>query len=148
MFPTNKCLSRCRVVDSDLCSKCDLVSDTIQHCLWQCQLVVPLVDKILNFLNQQCQIQETISIEKYLFGFSKHAALNQILLELKKMIFYSWDPAIQIDLFLDIFVSKIRKLMIMEKHISITFKSLDRYSAKWEKYKNIYDFNGPNVQVI
>ena len=64
------------------------------------------------------------------------------------MTFYSWDPAIQIDLFFDFFVSKIRKLMIMEKHISITFKSLDQYSAKWEKYKIIHYFNGPNVQVI
>ena len=83
ILPTNQYLSRYRVVDSDLCSKCDAVSDTIKHCLWQCQLVVPFVDKILNFLNQQCQIQEIISIEKYLFGFSKNAALNQILLELK-----------------------------------------------------------------
>ena len=64
------------------------------------------------------------------------------------MIFYSWDPTIQINLFFDIFISKIRKLMIMEKHISTKSKSLDQYSAKWENYKNIYDFNGPDVQII
>ena len=104
ILPTKQYLSRYRVVDSDLCIRCnDAVSDTIQHCLWECQLVVPFVDKIVNFLNQQCQIQETISIEKYLFGFSKNAALNQILLELKKMIFYTWDPAIQINIIFDIF---------------------------------------------
>ena len=38
--------------------------------------------------------------------------------------------------------------MIVEKHISIASKSLDQYSAKWENYKYIYDFNGPDVQVI
>ena len=63
------------------------------------------------------------------------------------MIFYSWDPTIQINLFFDIFISKIRKLMIMEKYMNINSKSLDQYSAKWENYKCIYDFNGPDVQI-
>ena len=63
------------------------------------------------------------------------------------MIFYTWDPAIPINLIFDIFISKIRKLMIMEKYMNINSKSLDQYSAKWEKYKCIYDFNGPDVQI-
>ena len=86
-----------------------------------------------------------ISIEKYLFGFQKNAALNQILLELKKLIFYTWDPAMQVQTFLNIFISKIRKLMILEKQINV--KSLDQYSEKWNNFKDIYDFNGPDIQI-
>ena len=63
------------------------------------------------------------------------------------MIFYTWGLNLQINQFFDIFISKIRKLMIMEKHIYISSKSLDQYSAKWENYKNIHDFNGPDVQI-
>ena len=122
--------------------------DTIQHRLMQCQLLVPFVDKIFNFLNQQCLIQETITIKSYLFGFSKSPALNQILLELKKMIFYTWDPAMQVNTFFDIFSSKIRKLMIIEKQINLSTESLDQYSEKWKNFKNIYDFNGPDSQIF
>ena len=148
ILATNQYLSRYRVVDSDLCSKCDAMPDTIQHCLMQCQLLVPFVDKIFNFLNQQCLIQETITIKSYLFGFSKSPALNQILLELKKLIFYTWDPAMQVNSFFTIFISKIRKLMIIEKQINLSNKRFDQYSKKWEKFKNIYDFNGPDIQLF
>ena len=114
----------------------------------QCQLLVPFVDKIFNFLNQQCQIDETISIKRYLFGFLKNTALNQILLELKKLIFYTGDPAMQVDSFFTLFVSKIRKVMIIERQVKLSTKSLDQYSEKWEKFKDIYDFNGPDLQII
>ena len=49
ILPTNVYLSRYRVVDSNLCSKCDAMPDTIQHCLMQCQLLVPFVDKNFQF---------------------------------------------------------------------------------------------------
>ena len=148
ILPTNVYLSRYRVVDSDLCSKCDAMPDTIQHRLMQCQLLVPFVDKIFNFLNHQCQIEEPITIKNYLFGLLKNPALNQSLLELKKLIFYTWDPAMQVNTFFDIFIAKIRKLMIIEKHIDLSNKSPDQYSEKWDKFKNIYDFNGPDIQIF
>ena len=47
--------------------------------------------------------------------------------------------------FLNIFISKIRKLMILEKQINL--KSLDQYSEKWDNFKNIYDFNRPDIQI-
>ena len=148
ILPTNVYLSRYRVVDSDLCSKCDAMPDTIQHRLMQCQLLVPFVDKIFNFLNHQCQIEEPITIKNYFFGLLKNPALNQSLLELKKLIFYTWDPAMQVNTFFDIFITKIRKLMIIEKHIHLSNKSPDQYSEKWDKFKNIYDFNGPDIQIF
>ena len=148
ILPTNVYLSRYRVVDSDQCCKCDAMPDTIQHCLMQCQLLVPFVDKIFDFLNQQCKIEVTITTKSYLFGFFQNTALNQILLELKKLIFYTWDPAMQVNSFFKIFTSKIRKLMIIEKNIYLSTKSFDQYTKKWEKFKNIYDFNGPDLQLF
>ena len=51
----------------------------------------------------------------------------------------------QVQTFLNIFISKIRKLMILEKQINL--KSLDQYSDKWNDFKDIYDFNGPDIQI-
>ena len=92
-------------------------------------------------------MEETITLKTYLFGVSNQIALNQILIELKKMFFYSWDPTMQINDFFNIFISKIRKLMIIEKQLIISTKGLDQYIAKWDKFKNIYDFNGPDIQI-
>ena len=37
--------------------------------------------------------------------------------------------------------------MIIEKQLKLSTKSLDQYSKKWEKFKDIYDFNGPDIQI-
>ena len=47
-----------------------------------------------------------------MFGFRDNPALNQILLELKKEIFYSFDPNVDVTAFFESFVDKIRKLII------------------------------------
>ena len=146
ILPTNKYLCQYRVLESNLCCKCNAMSDTVLHRLWQCQLLQPYRDKIFNFLSQKCQIQETISIKKYLFGFSNNSGLNHALLELKKLIFYSWNPNIRLNLFLDLFTVTVRKLIIKEKQSINSVKSYDQLKSKWENFKEIYDFNGPDAQ--
>ena len=146
ILPTNKYLCQYRVLESNLCCKCNAMSDTVVHRLWQCQLLQPYRDKIFDFLSQKCQIQETISIKKYLFGFSNNLGLNHALLELKKLIFYSWNPNIRLNLFLDLFTVTVRKLIIKEKQSINSVKSYDQLKSKWENFKEIYDFNGPDPQ--
>ena len=96
-------------------------------------------------LIQYCP-RETISIKKYLFGFSNNLGLNHALLELKKLIFYSWNPNIRLNLFLDLFTVTVRKLIIKEKQSINSVKSYDQLKSKWENFKEIYDFNGPDPQ--
>ena len=101
ILPTNQYLARYRIRDSNICEKCQISADTILHRLWQCQLVVPFVAKILNFLKEHCKIKENIDSLHYIFGFENNPALNHILLELKKDIFYNWDNEVTLDNFLD-----------------------------------------------
>ena len=146
ILPTNKYLHQYRVKETNLCCKCNIMPDTVLHRLWQCQALVPFRDKIFVFLNQKCQIQETISVTKYLFGFSQNSGLNHVLLELKKLIFYSWDPNVQLNSFLDLFIVTIRKLIIKEKQFLVSEKLNNQFRSKWDKFKEIYDFNGPDLQ--
>ena len=148
ILPTNKYLNQYRIIESELCTKCAVRSDTVLHRLWQCQLLVPYRDKIITFLTQQCQIQENISLKAYMFGFSKNQGLNHTLLELKKLIFYTWEPNIQIDALLDLFIDKIRKLIIKEKQCVVSSKLYEQFHTKWENFKIIYDLNGPDLQIF
>ena len=52
ILPTNKYLHQYRVVEANLCCKCNIMPDTVLHRLWQCQALVPFRDKIFVFLNQ------------------------------------------------------------------------------------------------
>jgi len=86
ILPTNQYLARYRIRDSNICEKCYLSVDTIFHCLWQCQLVVPFVDRISDFLRIQCNFQENIDSLQYFFGFKNFRKKNlpQILFSQKK----------------------------------------------------------------
>ena len=122
--------------------------DTIFHCLWQCQLVVPFVAKIFIFLKDQCNIQENIGSLQYIFGFKDNSALNHILLELKKELFYNWDISVDLNLFLGRFVAKIRKIMIIEKGCIKSDTTFDQYVKKWDAFLEIYDFRGPDPNIV
>ena len=144
ILPTNQYLARYRVRDTDICEKCNFSTDTILHNLWQCQLVVPYVAKILNFLTEKCNLQENISCVQFICGVKNNAALNHILIELKKELFYNWDSEVSLERFLEKFEAKVRKKMILEKNCINSNQMFDQYSKKWENFIYIYDFRGPD----
>ena len=122
--------------------------DTILHCLWQCQNVVPFVDRISDFLKIQCNFQGNIDSLQYFFGFKNNIAVNHIVLELKKELFYNWDSNVDVGIFLERFVAKIRKIMIIEKQCIKTDKMFNQYSKKWDEFSVIYDFRGPDPSIF
>ena len=146
-LPTNQYLARYRIRDSDICDKCQVSPDTILHCIWQCQRVVPFVVKITDFLKQQCNLHENIECIQYIFGFKNNPALNQIMIELKKELFYNWDNYADLDMFLERFVAKVQKIMIIEKKCIKSEENFQLYCNKWEKFEDIYDFRGPDPSI-
>ena len=87
ILPTNQYLARYKIRDTNICDRCHTSVHTILHCLWQCQLVVPYVAKILDFLTEKCNLQENIGCAQFMCGVKNNAALNHILIELKKDCF-------------------------------------------------------------
>ena len=108
ILPTNEYLYRYQVLDSDTCSRCQ-VKDTIEHNLWRCQPVVPYIAKIVDFLRAECSATEQITLKTYIFGIRNAIGFNHVFLELKKDIFYKWNPGVIVAVFCERFVVKIRK---------------------------------------
>jgi hypothetical protein len=148
ILPTNKYLKRYQVQDSDICSRCELSQDTVLHNLWQCALIVPYVAKISRFLKIDCKVDENITMKPYLFGFKHAIGLNHILLELKKEIFYNWSANISVVTFCEHFMVKIKKIMVKEKEVMISNDHFGDYFDKWKQFTAIYDFLGPDQQII
>ena len=119
ILPTNEYLFRYKVKDSSSCDRCLVETDTIVHRLYECEFVVQIVSSFLNFLYSECDQPRDIKMVDYLFGLGgiKNMATNQILLELKKIIFYSSPEEISNGAFCDRFKNNIRILIIKEKSL-------------------------------
>ena len=65
-----------------------------------------------------------------------------------KYSFYNWDINIDLNIYLERFVAKVRKVMIVEKKCIRSDKTFDRYCKKWENYLAIYDFRGPDPSIL
>ena len=148
ILPTNEFLKRYRAKDSDLCDLCKLECDTIVHRLYDCEIVSNLVGQILDILYVESSQTEDISMVDYLFGLAgnEYIALNHIILELKKLIFYSDLALLNFPGFKDLFFSKVRALIIKEKYMSQKSQSYEKFEEKWKEFTFIYDFRGPDVQ--
>ena len=104
--------------------------------------------KIFQFLKRDCKIEQTITLKTYLFGFNNALGLNHILLELKKEIFYNWKANIGVVTFCEYCMVKVRKIMIKEKEIMIANEHYQNFVEKWKSFTSIYDFNGPDQQIV
>ena len=104
ILPTRKYLHRYLIEDSDLCARCSECPDTVHHSMWQCSRLSLCFTTCFDFLRNECNLVDTITAEIYLFGFMglKKEGINQILLELKKLIFYNLCAEIGVDAFCDI----------------------------------------------
>ena len=147
ILPTNEYLFRYRVKDANTCENCNLECDTIEHRLYNCEKIVPIVTGIFSFLENECNHSSSINMVEYLFGKmgEKYLALNQILLELKKDIFYNANEFDSSEAFCEHFICNLRSLMTKEKQLAMKNNKFVNFSIKWEHFTAIYDFRGPDM---
>ena len=148
ILPTNKYLKQYRVLDSDLCSRCRNFQDTIVHATMLCQALVPYLSQINVFLRISCGVKEQFTLKGYIFGYRGNDGLNCILLQLKKYFFFNKNIDLNVEIFREHFLGKIRKLIIKEKAIMIASGKFDKFVEKWEQFTAIYDFFGPDLQLV
>ena len=146
ILPTNEYLKRYKVKESDLCDLCLLECDTVVHRLYDCEVVSRVVCQILDTLHVKCLQPKDISLVEYLFGKvgNDYLALNHVILELKKCIFYSDLIQLSCPGFIEMFMGKIRTLIIKEKIMYQRKNSYLKFEEKWTDYIYIYDFRGPD----
>ena len=150
ILPTNDYLKRYLVKDSNICDRCQLEFDSVCHSLYDCEKVVPIISNIFSLIIDNCRAIENINMTDYLFGIHgcQFDGVNHVLLELKKFLFYDWKIDVSVDDLCANFVLLIIKIIIKEKKIYQTSNNINRFYSKWEKFKHIYDFRGPDIQII
>ena len=150
ILPTNDYLARYRVKDSNICSKCDTEFDSVYHSLYGCVKVVPIISNIFSLIVDKCKAIGHINMMDFFFGIPgiEYDGVNQVLIELKKFIFYDWKAEVCVDELCARFTLKIIKLIVKEKTIFLSSKKIDRFNTKWENFKYIYDFRGPDIHII
>ena len=148
ILPTNEYLKRYRVRDSELCCRCGTEIDTVLHSTWTCVTLVPYITHVINYIRTDCIVGVDITMITYIFGFPSNMALNQILLELKKELFYNYSENVNIAAFLLNFKTKIMHLIIKEKRIALLNDSFESFADKWKDFSDIYDFMGPDCQIM
>ena len=91
---------------------------------------------------------------EYLFGSNRRAkfveGLNHILLEFKIFIFYNsadWENE-NAESTLKRFICILKRLMVKEKLIAIRKNKYEIFIEKWDRFSGIYDFRGPDIEMI
>ena len=103
---------------------------------------------VIKFLKNTCNVKDDIALVTYFFGFQNNVGLNHILIELKKMIFYNWNINVSVNVFCERFLAKLRNIIIKEKKVMFKNDSYDLFYTKWINFRDIYDFLGPDFQII
>ena len=150
ILPTNEYLFRYKVKESATCDFCDLERDTIVHRLYECEVFASKLNDILIKVKKVCNLVEHISLTEYLFGKmgSENLGLNHVLLELKKYIFHASFECLNSPSLSDLFFNQIKKLIIKEKYIAIRDDKYEIFCLKWNNFALIYDFKGPDPEIV
>jgi hypothetical protein len=87
ILPTNSLLKKMNIADSDLCSFCGSNEETLNHLFWDCVMIKPLINYILDSLSiidPSAQIKDMHVLLGY--GNSDYK-VDILLLEFKRYIF-------------------------------------------------------------
>ena len=74
--------------------------------------------------------------------------LNHFLLEFKKTIFYPTTADLNSPTFCGQFYNRIKTIIIKEKQLSLKNGKFSQFCVKWENFSAIYDFRGPDIQMV
>ena len=77
-----------------------------------------------------------------------NVGLNWIFIEFKKEVFYNFDRNIGVEAFCERIINKIRKIMIKEKNCIKSIKMYDQFTEKWDNFIPVYDFRGPDLNIV
>ena len=138
---------RYKVLDTNVCLKCNVKPDFIVHKLWSCTAIQHFIRTILNGASEWTSRENNISMVDYLFGIDDFncEGLNHFLLEAKIFIFYSYMENESTEINVTHFYAHIKKLIITEKTIALKSSKYDQFAEKWAPFIEIYNFHGPDA---
>ena len=139
ILTTNRSVSKFKENQTDLCTFCNLKSETIQHLFWECTVVKDFWQILLQTLKNRCAHANRLVFDErlILFGHSEYIftdiVLNKIIL-LAKMYIYR-NKVQNKNLNVQIFLRYLYDRFCVEKTIA---KNPDEMEKIWYPYKKLF----------
>lgn len=148
ILATNHLLEKMKIMNTNLCSFCNEVVETLVHLFCRCAAISNFWISLVNFINNKCNLSITPWSEtEIIFGIlqlpRKDMVRNKILLCAKYFI-YKCRLNKQVPS-LNGFKRDISNLFKTEKYIAVKNDKLDEFNKQWELYKKLLLVEGNAV---
>ena len=152
-LPTSEYLWNYKVRDNYYCTRClsdptitTLHRDNISHALFTCPKIEPFIDKVFTFFTDECKVIPYISETDYLLGFmdKRKQGINSALIECKKFLFYSFSDQINIDIQVEMYKTRLRRIILLEKKYFSKLNKMNQFFDKWQDFSPVYMSYGPD----
>ena len=89
LLATNEYLHKIGIEDSSTCDFCNDDIENLQHVFWECNLVKPIWVELCNWVNQELDLNISLTLEDVLFGSDIEKELNNVISLFKSFIYSS-----------------------------------------------------------
>ena len=138
---TNSFLAKIKLRDSNLCTFCKEVPETVEHLFWGCHIVSELWQELSNWIFEKTNIELPLNLILVLFGIMSNRGVNfvknKIILLTKFYIF-----RVKVNegiLNFTALKNYIKENLNLEKHISSKKITLIKYTEYWSPWEFIFD---------
>ena len=130
---TNLYLCKIKTKNSDLCTFCNIESETIVHLFWDCIYVNPILGEFVTWVNTISKLNfELTPVDVILGKLNASAILNLLLILLKLYIYQQRLNNKTPDL--TGFLSFLKYYQKLEKHVFQRRQQILQFDTKWSHY--------------
>ena len=133
----NNYLYKMKIVESDKCTFCNQVSETIQHLFWECEQVEYFWNGFETILHDNCGLLDVkFNAENIIFGNQKYDnLLNELILIGKRYIFHMKKEKKMPTL--NAFLYLVKSNFKAQKYNAVKNQTLPALEKRWDKYRGL-----------
>lgn len=142
ILPTEHYLFTRKIINSNECTFCKQIDETISHLFWDCRFIQNFWERFLFWLKQNFKscAQITLSKPLVLFGFDRNSKSDKIIdlfiMTAKNFIFSQ--KIKKVIPHINTFTTIIKQRYQIEKQIAINQNSIIEFNKSWEPYQHFF----------
>ena len=137
ILATYKFLCKIKVTNDPQCFFCSVSDETIEHLLWECNIVKGFLHETTNWLSDH-NIALNLDEKSFLFGISKNQEndINKlVLMKIKYYIYYA--KCSKNNIKLSVLKQRLKLLYQTHQQASILEDKYENFQVKWQNYHNL-----------
>lgn len=139
ILATNKFLCKIKLIDNPLCTFCKLEDETVEHILWNCEIIQNFLQDI-DYWFLSGGVSLPLNKLNFIFGdiskIRKGDPYNLIFLYTKQYIYNS--GCFLKDLSLSAIKEKLKYMYNLEKIMAVKNKRQDHFDTMWNAFKELF----------